>query len=67
MSPTLTSEELKKKREKFIIGGVKQLYDNPPHIVSGKGQFLYDENGRQYPWICLPASSRSASGIAIPK
>ncbi len=48
MSPILSSEELKKKRDKYIIPGVKQLYNNPPHIVKGKGQFLYDDTGKQY-------------------
>lgn len=44
----LSREELKKKREKYIIPGVKQLFSDPPHIVKGSGQFLYDEKGREY-------------------
>lgn len=48
MTKPLNREELKKKREKYIIPGVKQLYADPPHIVKGKGQFLYDETGREY-------------------
>jgi len=44
----LNREELKKKREKYIVPSVKQLYADPPHIVKGKGQFLYDETGREY-------------------
>jgi 4-aminobutyrate aminotransferase-like enzyme len=45
---TLSREELKKKREKYIVPGVKQLYADPPHIVKGEGQYLYDEKGNQY-------------------
>lgn len=48
MTAVLSSEELKKKREKYIVPGVKQLYSNPPHIVRGKAQFLYDEKGNEY-------------------
>ncbi len=48
MSAILSREELKKKREKYIVPGVKQMYANPPHIVKGKMQFLYDENGKEY-------------------
>ncbi len=48
MKAPLSREELKKKREKYIIPGVKQLYSDPPHIVKGKGQYLYDENDREY-------------------
>lgn len=48
MKAPLSREELKKKRDKYIVPGVKQLYANPPHIVKGKGQFLYDEKGREY-------------------
>lgn len=44
----LNREELKKKREKYIVPGVKQLYSDPPHIVKGQGQFLYDEQGKEY-------------------
>jgi 4-aminobutyrate aminotransferase-like enzyme len=48
MSVPLNREELKKKREKFIIPGVKQMYADPPHFVKGKGQYLFDETGREY-------------------
>jgi 4-aminobutyrate aminotransferase-like enzyme len=44
----LSREELKKKREKFIVPGVKQLFADGPHIVRGQGQFLYDEQGKEY-------------------
>jgi 4-aminobutyrate aminotransferase-like enzyme len=44
----VSSEELKKKRDKFLIPGIKHLYSNPPHFVKGKGQFLYDEKGKEY-------------------
>jgi len=48
MTTPLSREELKKKREKYIIPGVKQLFADPPHFVRGKGQFLYDEKGKEY-------------------
>ncbi len=41
-------EELKRKRDQYIVPSVKQLYADPPLIVRGKGQFLYDETGREY-------------------
>ncbi|HMX48138.1 MAG TPA: aminotransferase class III-fold pyridoxal phosphate-dependent enzyme, partial [Candidatus Obscuribacter sp.] len=44
----MNREELKKKREKFIVPGVKHMYVDPPHFVKGKGQYLYDETGREY-------------------
>lgn len=48
MKSPLNREELKKKRDKFIVPSVKQLYSDPPHLVKGKGQYLYDETGREY-------------------
>jgi 4-aminobutyrate aminotransferase-like enzyme len=48
VSAVLSREELKKKREKFIVPGVKQMYADPPHIVKGKMQYLYDETGKEY-------------------
>ncbi len=48
MSVPLNRDELKKKREKYIIPGVKQMYADPPHFVKGKGQYLFDETGREY-------------------
>lgn len=48
MSGVLSREELKQKRDKYIVPGVKHLYANPPHIVKGSMQYLYDETGREY-------------------
>ena len=48
MTSPLNREELKKKRAKYLLPGVKQLYADPPHMVKGKGQYLYDETGREY-------------------
>jgi 4-aminobutyrate aminotransferase-like enzyme len=48
VSVPLNRDELKKKREKYIIPGVKQMYADPPHFVKGKGQYLFDETGREY-------------------
>jgi 4-aminobutyrate aminotransferase-like enzyme len=44
----LSREDLRKKRDKFIVPGVKHLYSDPPHLVRGKMQFLYDETGKEY-------------------
>jgi len=44
----LNKEQLKKKRDEFIVPGVKQLYTDPPHLVRGEMQYLYDDTGRQY-------------------
>lgn len=48
MTKPLSREELKKKRDKFMVPGLKHLFAEPPHFVKGKGQFLYDENGKEY-------------------
>ena len=43
--------ELKKiinKREKYIAPSFSLAYDNPIHIVKGKGQYLYDYKGNKY-------------------
>lgn len=48
MPAPLTREELKKKRDKYIVPGVKHIFSDPPHFVKGKGQFLYDDTGREY-------------------
>jgi 4-aminobutyrate aminotransferase-like enzyme len=31
-----------------MVPGLKHLFAEPPHFVKGKGQFLYDENGKEY-------------------
>ena len=48
MSKTLNREELKSKRDKFMVPGMKQLFAEAPHFVQGKGQFLYDDKGEEY-------------------
>lgn len=48
MSTPLSREELKKKRDKFMVPGLKHLFSESPHFVKGKGQFLYDETGKEY-------------------
>jgi 4-aminobutyrate aminotransferase-like enzyme len=44
----LTKEELKRKRDEYIVPGVKQLYTDPPHLVRGENQFLFDDTGKRY-------------------
>ncbi len=48
MSKLLNREELKSKRDKYMVSGMKQLYAEPPHFVRGQAQFLYDEQGNEY-------------------
>lgn len=48
MSQYLSREELKKKRDKYLVPSVKHMFAEPPHFVKGKGQFLYDETGKEY-------------------
>ena len=48
MTAPLSREELKKKRDKFIVPGVKHMFQDPPNFVKGKGQYLFDETGREY-------------------
>lgn len=48
MTTLLNRDELKKKREKYVFPSVKQMYSDPPHFVRGRGQFLYDDTGREY-------------------
>jgi 4-aminobutyrate aminotransferase-like enzyme len=48
VSKALSREELKKKRDKYVIPAVKQMYADPPNFVKGRGQYLFDETGREY-------------------
>lgn len=48
MTKPLNSAELKNKRDKFMIPGLKHLFAESPHFVKGQGQFLYDETGKEY-------------------
>jgi 4-aminobutyrate aminotransferase-like enzyme len=48
VSKGMGREELKKKRDKYMVPGLKHLYSDPPNFVKGSGQFLYDEKGDEY-------------------
>lgn len=48
MGKVLSREELRKKRDKYMVPGVKHLFSDSPNFVRGKGQFLYDENDKEY-------------------
>lgn len=48
MSNLLNREQLKKKRDEYMVSGMKQLYSDPPHFVRGQNQFLYDQEGNEY-------------------
>jgi alanine-glyoxylate transaminase / (R)-3-amino-2-methylpropionate-pyruvate transaminase len=42
------SEEIIKKRSEFLFFNNAYFYKNPPVIVRGKMQYLYDEKGKEY-------------------
>src|ERR1700739_907801 len=48
VSKPLNREELKKKRDKYMVPGLKHLFADPPNFVRGKMQYLYDEKGTEY-------------------
>ncbi len=48
MKALLSREELKEKRGKYIVPGVKQLFSDAPHLVRGEMQYLFDEKGKRY-------------------
>jgi 4-aminobutyrate aminotransferase-like enzyme len=48
MPASHTRQDIKAKRDKYIVPSVKQLYSDPPLFVKGRGQFLYDEKGQEY-------------------
>lgn len=48
MSKPLGRDELRKKRDKYMVPGLKHMLSDSPHFVKGNAQFLYDENGDEY-------------------
>lgn len=48
MTKPLGREELRKKRDKYMVPGLKHMYTDAPNFVKGKAQFLYDEKGEEY-------------------
>jgi 4-aminobutyrate aminotransferase-like enzyme len=48
MPASRTRQEIKAKRDKYIVPSVKHLFSDPPLFVKGRGQFLYDEVGKEY-------------------
>lgn len=41
-------EKVLEKRKEFLIPCTNYFYENPPQLVRGDMQYLYDENGKQY-------------------
>jgi 4-aminobutyrate aminotransferase/4-aminobutyrate aminotransferase/(S)-3-amino-2-methylpropionate transaminase len=41
-------EKIIDKKEQFIMPCLYHFYQEPPQFVSGRGQYLYDSEGRQY-------------------
>jgi len=48
MPASHTRQDIKAKRDKYIVPSVKHLFSDPPLFVKGRGQFLYDEAGQEY-------------------
>ena len=44
----LNDNDIIKRRKKYIAPSFSVSYDEPLHIVSGSGQYLYDSNGKKY-------------------
>jgi 4-aminobutyrate aminotransferase-like enzyme len=44
----LDHNDIIKKRSKYLAPSFSVSYDMPLHIVRGRGQYLYDSNGKEY-------------------
>ena len=44
----LGHNDIIKKRSKYLAPSFSVSYDRPLHIVRGRGQYLYDSNGKEY-------------------
>ena len=44
----LDHNDIIKKRSKYLAPSFSVSYDSPLHIVRGRGQYLYDSNGKEY-------------------
>jgi 4-aminobutyrate aminotransferase-like enzyme len=44
----LSTKDIKKLRDQYIGPSFSLSYHEPLHIVKGKGQYLYDIDGKQY-------------------
>ncbi|MEC8839138.1 MAG: aminotransferase class III-fold pyridoxal phosphate-dependent enzyme [Candidatus Neomarinimicrobiota bacterium] len=44
----LSIKKIKELRDQFISPSLSVSYKDPLHIVKGKGQYLYDRNGKKY-------------------
>jgi 4-aminobutyrate aminotransferase-like enzyme len=42
------NRSLQELRDKYLSPSFGLSYDRPLHIVSGKGQYLYDSKGKEY-------------------
>jgi len=45
---SLSVEEIKKKREEFLMPAYLTYFKEPVHIVRGEMQYLYDDEGKKY-------------------
>ena len=44
----LSIKKIKELRDQFISRSLSLSYKEPLHIVKGKSQYLYDQNGNKY-------------------
>jgi 4-aminobutyrate aminotransferase-like enzyme len=44
----LTVDEIREKREKFLVPAYNTYFSEPIHIVKGEMQYLYDDKGKKY-------------------
>ncbi len=58
-------DEIVRKKKEYLIPCVYHFYDEPMQIVRGKGQYLYDHDGRQY-LDCYSGVSVAGAGHCHP-
>ncbi len=44
----LTSQNIIDKKKQFFFPNAMHFYKEPPHIVRGEGQYLFDDQGKRY-------------------
>lgn len=44
----LGPEKIMEKRKEYFYPATSNFYKNPPQIVSGSMQYLFDENNKKY-------------------
>lgn len=63
---TMSAKELLEKRKEYLVPAVSHYYTNPPHLVKGSMQHLWDSEGKQY-LDCFAGVVTVSSGHCHPK